>query len=443
MAKTSKENGRASAPARANGKAKSKAAKVQAREPSPDEYLDTDSEIDEFANDYESGDDELPSGSGSGSGSDNEDEDMMMEYEDGDEEEEEEGNAKWEPDEWDENASEGSVSGSGSGSESGEGHDDEDDDRAQMRKLQSDLGSLPLSTLAKAQKSLGKQRSSSSSGSSSSHSQSKEERLLAVKAKLAQMQKGKGKAINVTPTYGGAAGNERHGSESEDGDSDSDAPETTSTKRGNKHAPQAMSTKRQVSRHRQVVDLHKPDRRDPRFSSVSAGGLDAHLHSQAYSFLPSILKEELSSLKKSLYAAQKAERTCPWAEKPAKTAERERIELQLGKVRTRLVRSERETAERDVLAKAKKEEREKRASGKGAWYMKKGEKRDLLLKARFQALEKTGGKNAVKKAMEKKRRKVAVKEKKSRPFAKGDSGAGGSGGGAGAGAGGERKRQRA
>ncbi|OCF35205.1 rRNA biogenesis protein RRP36 [Kwoniella heveanensis BCC8398] len=428
MAKLTKGSQRAPAPVRANPpKAR---AKTKAREPSPDEYLDADSEVDEFANDYESGE-ELSSSEGSAG---DEDGNMMV---DDDQEEQEEGNAKWEPDEWDEDASEGSASGSGSESESGD-DEDRDGDQVQLRKLQSDLGSLPLSTLAKAQKSLGNLRSSSSGSSSS---QSKEDRLLAVKAKLAQMQKGKGKAVNVVPSYGGSSSrrdqDDRSGGSDGNGDSDSDAPEATSTQRGNKHAPQAMSTKRQVSRHRQVVDLHKPDRRDPRFSSVSAGTLDAHLHSQSYSFLPSILKEELSSLKQALSAAQKAERTCPWAEKPARTAERERIELQLGKVRTKLVRSERETAERDVLAKAKKEEREKRASGKGAWYMKKGEKRDLLLKARFQALEKTGGKNAVKKAMEKKRRKVAVKEKKSRPFAKGDSGAGVGG------SGGERKRQRA
>ncbi|WVR08082.1 hypothetical protein IAU60_005128 [Kwoniella sp. DSM 27419] len=379
------------------------------REPSPDDFLDSDSEVDEWAEEYQSG--EEP---GELMGSD------------GEEEEEEEGNARWEPDEWDEDASE--ASGSGSGSDSGSEEDEEEDDQAQLKRLQSDLGSLPLATLAKAQKALSKQRSSSSSASQSS----KEDRLLAVKAKLAQMQKGKGRATNVTTSYGDQPGS---GDESEE-EEDCDAPEAVSTKRGHKHAPQAMSTKKQVSRHRQVVDIHKPERRDPRFSSVSAGSLDAHLHSQGYSFLPSMLKEEMTSLKKALSVAQKAERTCPWAEKPARTAEREQIELQLGRVRTRLVRDQRDTAEREVLAKVKKEEREKRAQGKGAWFMKKGEKRDLLLKARFEALEKSGGKNAVKKAMEKKRKKVAGKEKKSRPFPSSQSGDSmGAGGG-------QRKRQR-
>lgn len=42
-----------------------------------------------------------------------------------------------------------------------------------------------------------------------------------------------------------------------------------------------------------------------------------------------------------------------------------------------------------------------------------------MLKAKFESLDQSGGKRAVKKAVEKKRKKVAAKEKKSRPFARG------------------------
>jgi hypothetical protein len=72
-----------------------------------------------------------------------------------------------------------------------------------------------------------------------------------------------------------------------------------------------------------------------------------------------------------------------------------------------------------------------------------GEKKDLLLKARFEALQAEGGKRAIKKAIEKKQKKVAGKEKKSRPFAKGAFGGAGGGGDAGGGAdGGPRKRRK-
>lgn len=44
-----------------------------------------------------------------------------------------------------------------------------------------------------------------------------------------------------------------------------------------------------------------------------------------------------------------------------------------------------------------------------------GAQRDLLLQSKFDSLESSGGKTAVKRAIEKKRRKMASKEKKSRP----------------------------
>ena len=81
----------------------------------------------------------------------------------------------------------------------------------------------------------------------------------------------------------------------------------------------------------------------------------------------------MASLKTALAVALKAERTCPWVEKPARTAEREKLEQDLGRVRTRLERTEREARERQVLAVFKREEREKQSRGKGAWYMKKGQ----------------------------------------------------------------------
>lgn len=134
-----------------------------------------------------------------------------------------------------------------------------------------------------------------------------------------------------------------------------------------------MSTKKQVSRSRQVVDVPKKASRDPRFSSLSAGQVDAHLHAQGYAFLPQLLRDEQKNLRQAVAAAMKAEKTCKLYEKPRFTAERERLELELARVRTKVERTERETRNREVLSSAKREEREKREQGKGAWYMKKCE----------------------------------------------------------------------
>jgi ribosomal RNA-processing protein 36 len=122
-----------------------------------------------------------------------------------------------------------------------------------------------------------------------------------------------------------------------------------------------------------TAGLIAKERRDPRFNSLSAGQVDQHLHSQAYNFLPSLLRDEMHSLRRQVGLAAKAERSCQLVEKPHFTAERERLEIELGRLRTKVERREREERERVVLAGAKKEEREKREAGKGAYYMKECE----------------------------------------------------------------------
>lgn len=46
------------------------------------------------------------------------------------------------------------------------------------------------------------------------------------------------------------------------------------------------------------------------------------------------------------------------------------------------------------------------------------EQREVIARARYEALASEGGKRAVKKAIEKKQKKISQKEKKSRPFPK-------------------------
>lgn len=51
--------------------------------------------------------------------------------------------------------------------------------------------------------------------------------------------------------------------------------------------------------------------------------------------------------------------------------------------------------------------------------MSEAEKRKIVQKARFEALSSEGGHRAVKKAIDKKQKKIGQKEKKSRPYARG------------------------
>lgn len=104
---------------------------------------------------------------------------------------------------------------------------------------------------------------------------------------------------------------------------------------------------------------------------MSSTAIDPSKQSQSYSFLPKILKDDLAALRTAVQLASKAEKTCPLSQKPARIAEREMLELELGRLRTKIERGEREAKEREALAGFKKEENAKRKEGKGAWYLKK------------------------------------------------------------------------
>ena len=57
-------------------------------------------------------------------------------------------------------------------------------------------------------------------------------------------------------------------------------------------------------------------------------------------------------------------------------------------------------------------------SGKRAWFLKEGEKKRAVLKARFEGM----GRGEARKAMERRQTRIAQKEKRARPWAKGADG---------------------
>ncbi|CAE6411909.1 unnamed protein product [Rhizoctonia solani] len=195
-------------------------------------------------------------------------------------------------------------------------------------------------------------------------------------------------------------------------------------KRSSKHAPTEVTSKRPVSRHRSVVDVPIIETRDPRFTPL-IGQLSQPQYSRSYSFITDLQKGEAESLRASLAKARK--QRAPW-----ETIES--LERALKRAESAIEKAKRDEREREALEKVRKEEKEKRQAGKGAWYMKKSEKRELLLKAKFDDLAASGGQNAVRKAIDKRKKKIAQKEKKARPFSKAQArafsqGAGPSGGG--------------
>jgi len=147
-------------------------------------------------------------------------------------------------------------------------------------------------------------------------------------------------------------------------------------------------------------------------------------------------QDELVTLRDNLKRARKLLASSPRHLRPEREAEVERLALAVKRAESSVNRDKRENAEREALIAITKEERNKRQKGKKAYWLKNGtpsrlslpmitkkrpmtqiaEKKKLLLQARYDAVAAEGGKRAVKKAIEKKRRKQSQSETKSRPF---------------------------
>ncbi|KAG5720199.1 rRNA biogenesis protein RRP36 [Termitomyces sp. T112] len=187
------------------------------------------------------------------------------------------------------------------------------------------------------------------------------------------------------------------------------------TKRVNKHAPTEVTSKRPVTRKRTVVEVKTMQARDPRFLPL-AGQFSAEKFRQGYSFLAGSHISELDALREHLKRARKLLVSSPRDLYEERADEVQKLEQAVKRAESLVNKDRRDKIEQEALAKVKKEERDKRKQGKGEWHMKNVNKRELLMKAQYEALAAEGGKRAVRKAIEKKQKRIGQKERRSRPF---------------------------
>ncbi|KPV73873.1 uncharacterized protein RHOBADRAFT_45165 [Rhodotorula graminis WP1] len=256
-------------------------------------------------------------------------------------------------------------------SDQGELIEDDSDPEASIGKQ---LAEIPFTSLLKAQKQLKKQQGKSGGKGKARDEDEGEpdEEQSAGRHGRARKGKGKGRA-------------EHEG-------------------RSNKHAPTEMSAKRPVSRVRQVVETQTLHARDPRFDALS-GSVNPHLFKQSYGFLADKQRAELDTMRKTAAQARR-NRALPEEEK-------ERIEEALRRMENRDVTRKMKEREQEAMKSWKKEEQDKRAQGKKAFYLKESERKKLFLKAKFDEL--STDKRKLHKAIDKKRKKTAQKEKKAMP----------------------------
>ncbi|KAF4985662.1 hypothetical protein FGRMN_11130 [Fusarium graminum] len=169
-------------------------------------------------------------------------------------------------------------------------------------------------------------------------------------------------------------------------------------KRSSKHAPQEQTSKKPVSRRREILPDNKRQFRDPRFDPL-VGRVDEEKASKAYAFLDEYRDKEMADLRVKI-------------KKSKDFYEKEDLKRQLQSMESRKKANVRKQEEERLLKEHREKEKELVAQGKTPFYLKRSEQKKQLLVNRYEGMSK----GQVDRAIERKRKKVAGKEKKELDF---------------------------
>ncbi|KAF2633397.1 DUF947-domain-containing protein [Macroventuria anomochaeta] len=296
----------------------------------------------------------------------------------------------------------GEVVGSDSEDDAADGSEDEEmSDASGDDQVQAQMSKISFGALAKAQDALSKstdrkrKRGEDSSKSQEDKLEALRERLRRIKAeKIANGEahpSKKPKAAEKSKTK------RQERDESEDGEDDSDS-DAAPHARSSKHAPAVQSSKRMVSRKRNVVEVKKPVFRDPRFENIGGPRPDENTLSNRYAFLNDYKASEIAELKKAIKKSRNGD-------------EKEQMRKQLESMESQMKTQQRKDEQQAVVREHKKKEKELIKEGKQPFYLKKSEQKKLALIDRFQNMKSKQRDRTI----ERRRKKVTAKERRNMP----------------------------
>lgn len=176
--------------------------------------------------------------------------------------------------------------------------------------------------------------------------------------------------------------------------------------RTSKHAPMVQSSKRAVSRKRTVVEPPAIAKaRDPRFDAAvmghSGAGKNPDAANKAYAFLDEYRASELKELKAQLAKTKNAE-------------QKEALKRQIRSASDRMKSMANRKRERDIQAEHKKKEKQLIREGKKSnpYFLKKSDLKKQVMAKKY---EEMGSRDRAK-ALERRRKKIASKERKEMPM---------------------------
>jgi ribosomal RNA-processing protein 36 len=174
--------------------------------------------------------------------------------------------------------------------------------------------------------------------------------------------------------------------------------------RSSKNAPTEISSKKAVSRKREIVPVIKREHRDPRFDPL-VGQVDNTKVNKAYSFLNDYRQDEIKALKEQI-------------KKTKDEDEKEKLKRALHSMESKVKAAARKAKESEILDKHRKEEKKLVKEGKTPFYLKKAEQKKQFIMDQYSSLK---GKQ-LDHVIERRRKKVEGKEKKNLPYARRDFG---------------------
>ena len=174
--------------------------------------------------------------------------------------------------------------------------------------------------------------------------------------------------------------------------------------RSSKHAPAQQSSKKPVSRRRDVISTHKQQQRDPRFEPLG-GAAGARVNEERikknYAFLDSYRESEMTELRNAIRTTK---------DKDAQADLKRALLVMESRKKTQEAKELRQ----GVLQAHRARERELVRQGKKPFYLKKAELQRRALVERFEKL----GEKQVDKVIERRRKKKAAAERKRIPKAR-------------------------
>ncbi|OJD31546.1 rrna processing protein [Diplodia corticola] len=294
----------------------------------------------------------------------------------------------------------GEIESSGSEPDADQDEDVDDAESTNGEDVQAQLSKVSFGALAKAQDSLSKHKDTGRKRKrGSDQTADQEDKLQALRERLRELKKSKaGDANTKKPSR--KVEEPESDDDTESSNSDQEDSGKKSKSRSSKHAPAVMTSKKPVSRKREVLASKKRTARDPRFEALS-GSLDSNQLKHNYAFLDQYRDSEMAELKASIKKTKNEE-------------DKNILKRKLLSMESQKKAKDSKERHEKVVREHKKQERDAVKQGKTPYFLKKSEVKQRALVDQFSNMK---GKQR-ERLIERRRKKATAKERKNMPDAR-------------------------